>query len=401
MADVPTIEHTPAPSRLTRAQRTPGGKEIATLEVAGERWSNWTSVRVEQKVSEAFPTFQFETSENVEVPLKVRGEQWQPGDGVRVYVGGVPAVFGYITERHVAYDGKQHAVRLIGVGDTYDLPTSSVPLDVTEQNHDNKNWIQLAKDITAHLNIKIHSVNADPKPFQKIGIQPGETIMQVLERYARMRNIVIGSRATGGLVGVGEHSSTVSGELIEGYNILKANAVVRDSHIYKRIFAVGQNTGGGSGGGASAENTQKVELPGSHSRNRHMVAVCEIADDMYGVARRCKMERVFTEGSEIEANITVQGWFKDNNASDRVWKAGEYYFINSPSLILNGVVLGCAACTYEQNAGGTTTTMNMVKPEHMNGLLNYREAAKTFAQLEEAGQVSAQTGVETLPDSPY
>jgi prophage tail gpP-like protein len=396
MNDIPVIDYTPTRSILAPPARTPGGKEIATLEVGGERWTNWTSVRVEQKVSEAFPTFQFETSEVVEVPLKVRGEQWQPGDGVRVYVGGVPAVFGYITERHVAIDSKQHAVRLIGVGDTFDLPTSSVPLDKLD-GHDGKNWVQLAKDITSHLNIKIGSLNADMKPFQKIGIQPGETIMMVLERYARMRNIVIGSRATGGLVGVGEHSAAMSGELIEGYNILKANAVVRDTHVYKRIFAVGQNTGGGSGGGGSAENLQKVELPGSHSRNRHMVAVCEIADDMYGVARRCHMERVFTEGSEIEANITVQGWFKDNNASDRVWKAGEYYFINSPSLILNGVVLGCASCTYEQNEGGTTTTLNMVKPEHMNGLLNFRQEARAFEERrrEQQQEIMENTG------SPY
>jgi prophage tail gpP-like protein len=396
MNDIPVINYTPARSILAPPARTPGGKEICTLEVGGQRWTNWTNVRVEQKVSEAFPTFQFETSENVEVPLKVRGEQWQPGDGVRVYVGGVPAVFGYITERHVAFDSRQHAVRLIGVGDTFDLPTSSVPLDKLD-GHDGKNWLQLAKDITAHLNIKIGSLNADMKPFQKIGIQPGETIMMVLERYARMRNIVIGSRATGGLVGVGEHSAAISGDLVEGYNILKANAVVRDTHVYKRIFAVAQNTGGSSGTGGQADNLQKVELPGSHSRNRHMVAVCEIADDMYGVARRCAMERVFTEGSEIEANITVQGWFKDNNASDRVWKAGEYYFINSPSLILNGVTLGCAACTYEQNDGGTTTTLNMVKPEHMNGLLNFRTEARAFEELRRAGDAA----VSVLPDSPY
>jgi len=93
----------------------------------------------------------------------------------------------------------------------------------------------------------------------------------------------------------------------------------------------------------------------------------------------------------------VQGWFKDNNASDRVWKAGEYYFINSPSLILNGVTLGCAACTYEQNDGGTTTTLNMVKPEHMNGLLNFRTEARAFEELRRAGDAA----VSVLPDSPY
>jgi prophage tail gpP-like protein len=392
---VPLIQHKAA-ARPAPGVKAPGSKEIATLNVKGERHENWKSVRVETKVEEWFPTFMFETTEFTPIPLKVAENQFQPGDEVTVDIGGIQVCFGYITERHVAIDGKQHAIRLVGNGDTYDVPTSSVPPDVYEANHDGKNWPQLARDLMKHLNIKLGVVgNVDTTPFQKIGIQPGETLSMVMERYARMRNIVIGSDPNGGLLGIGENEPTPSGELVEGTHILKANAVIRDGHKYGRIFAVAQDTGGSSGTGGAAANQQKVELAGTHTRNRHMVAVCEVADKPHGVQRRCHMERVFTEGTEIEANITVQGWFKDNNNSDQIWKSGEYYFINSPSLMLPGAILGCAQCVYEQSDSGTTTTLHMVDPPHMNGLYNYRVAT----QMWRLGQLGGATAVGRAPRS--
>jgi len=378
------MANAPIPIRPVQAKRLPASpdkrstKEIATLEVRGNLFTNWTSVRVEQKVTDAFPVFQFECTEESPIPLKLDALQFIPGDVVRVYVGGVPAVFGYITERHVAYDAKQHAVRLIGVGDTFDLTNTMVPLEKLG-GHDGKAWLKLAQDLAEHLGIKIITKGAvDGTPFENIQVQPGETIMAVLERYARMRNIVIGSNANGGLLAIGENEATPTGTLIEGNNILRANAVVRDNMVYKRYYAVGQSTGSDAGSGDS-QNKQVAFLPGTSTRNRYMIAVTDIADTMHGVQRRVQMEKVFCEGSKIEAQITVQGWFKDDNKSDDVWKAGEYYHVESPSLILHQV-LGCAGCTYEQTDAGTFTTLTMMDPLHMEGYLNYRDPGAFLLQ---------------------
>lgn len=381
MADAPTrvIIRTPAaepppqpppPEPAVRARF--GSKEVVTLEVRGTLFTNWTTVRVEQKVTEWFPTFVFECTEESPIPLKIDALQFVPGDVVRVYVGGVPAVFGYITERHVAYDAKQHGVRLVGVGKTFDLTNSCVPLEKLN-GHDGQSWQQLADDITAHLGIKVKPQGAvDNKPFDQIQIQPGETIQTVLERYARPRNIVIGSDPYGALLAIGENQTVTTGDLIEGGNILRANAVVRDQNVYKKIFAIGQGYGNDKANG-DPMNKQVAFLPGTSTRNRIMVVVNDIAEqDTHGIQRRVEMERTFTEGSKIEAQITVQGWFKNENTSDSVWRAGEYYFVQSPSLILN-TILGCAVCVYEQTDQGSTTTLTMVLPKHMNGQFNFRD----------------------------
>jgi prophage tail gpP-like protein len=367
-----------------------GSKEIMTLEVNGQLFTNWTSVRVEQKVTEWFPVFQFECTEESPMPLSINAAQFVPGDIVRVYVGGVSAVFGYITERHVGYDAKQHGVRLIGVGRTADLTNSSVPLEKLNGN-DGKSWTQLATDLSAHLGIPVTSVgNVDNKPFDNVQIQPGDTIQSVLERYARMRNIVIGSDPNGALLAIGENQSASSGELVEGRNILRANCVLRDQMVFKKLFVVGQGYGS-DGANGDQQNKQLAFLPGSSTRNRYMLVPADIAEkDDHGVQRRVKMEQLFTEGSYLEAQITVQGWFKDENKSESVWRAGEYYTVNSPMLILD-TLLGCAACVYEQSDAGSTTTLTMVLPIHMNGLLNFRDGETAVQAAKAASQAAPAT----------
>jgi prophage tail gpP-like protein len=298
-------------------------------------------------------------------------------------------VFGYITERHVGYDGQAHGVRLIGCGDTSDLVSSSVPLEALG-GHDGKSLTELARDLSKHLNIQIKEVGSvDNTPFENIQVLPGETPIQAIERYAKMRNVIIGSDANGGLLLIGEHPATTRGGLWEGVHIERANCVIRDNMVYKKIFSIGQNTSNNTANG-DPENKQVAERDGTSTRERHLVIVADVADKRHGIERRAEMEKVFTQGSEVEAQITVQGWFKDNNTSEDIWRAGEYYSVNSPSLLMYDQVLGCAGCVYEQDATGTRTTLTLVDPIHMNGRFNFREANLQYRKEQADARAKAQ-----------
>src|SRR4029077_13449685 len=131
--------------------------------------------------------------------------------------------------------------------------------------------------------------NIDLEPFEQIQIQPGETIMSALERYAKPRKIVIGSVATGGILALGEHPAHSTGTLTEGVDILRANAVVRDDRIYRRLTTLGQAGGSDKAWGAG-QNQQRADLTGTSTRNRHSVTVMDIADKMHGVHQRVGME---------------------------------------------------------------------------------------------------------------
>src|SRR5207344_1424646 len=119
---------------------------------------------------------------------------------------------------------------------------------------------------------------------ENIQVLPGETPMMAIERYAKHRSIVIGSEANGGLLLIGEHGISTKGWLVEGINILRANAVARDLMVYKKIFAVAQNKGSNSANGA-ATNQMVAQESGTSSRNRHKVVVADVADKQHGVQR--------------------------------------------------------------------------------------------------------------------
>src|SRR5262245_5732984 len=93
--------------------RTQSTKETATLQVDNQLFTDWTSIRVEHRFTEAYPTFQFECTEESPMPVKIPDLQFHPGQIVDVWLGNQQVLHGYITERHVAYDATTHAIRLI------------------------------------------------------------------------------------------------------------------------------------------------------------------------------------------------------------------------------------------------------------------------------------------------
>jgi prophage tail gpP-like protein len=347
--------------------------EVATLVVNGQVYRDWTSVMVQQRYGEYFPTFTFECSEFTKSGLRTGAsiEQMRqnmkivPGDIVEAYLAGRAACFGYVSERHVAFDANNHGVRIVGVGKAYDLVSSSTTT-LQSGSMDGASWTALARKLAEPYGVKIIEKGAvDNTPFDQIHVQPGEIVSQALERYARMRKIVIGSSPYGDLLAIGDHSASPEAEqLIEGKNILRANCVIRDDSVYSRYYAIGQRFSNDSHFG-DQDTKQVAWADGSAKRYRPLVVPVDVVDKQHGVQQRAEMEKLFCEGTIVEAHITVQGWIR--NSGGDLWTAGHYYRVQSPMLLLDNV-LGTRCVTFEQDEGsGTTTTLEMVNPYYMNG----------------------------------
>ncbi len=359
----------------------PNPTEVAFLRVNGTDYFDWTSVAVEVRITQAFPIFQFDCTEfDAITGLPTGATQAQittnmqivPGDVVEVYLAGIQIVQGYVTERHVGYDARSHGVRIVGVGKTFDLVTSSVWAQ--GGSFDNQNWAQVAQKLIAPHGIALKLVGAvDLTPYEQIHVQPGEIIWSALERYARQRAIVMGSTEKGELLGIGDHAATESDQLIEGVNILRANGVLADDNVYRKIYAIGQRASNDQSWGDKS-NKLIGQTSGSSTRNRILVTPMDVSDGQHGAQQRAEMDRIFTEGGRIEENITVQGWLR---AGGDLWRAGQYYWVHSPMLITN-MLLGCRSIIYEQsNHGGTTTTLTMVDSVHMKGKPDFSGSTPT------------------------
>ncbi|UQR66221.1 hypothetical protein LRP30_13620 [Bradyrhizobium sp. C-145] len=355
-------------------------REIAFLRINGQDYFDWTAVTVEVRITEAFPIFQFDCTEFDDMGKATGMSEAQimnnlrikPGDIVDVFLAGQLVVHGYVTERHVGYDARSHGVRIVGVGKTFDLSTVSVWSQ--GGSYDNQSWSQIARALIAPVGVSLKTMGAiDEKPYEQAHVQPGEIIWSALERYARQRKIVMGSTEKGELLAIGEHAAVESDKLIEGVNILRANGVIADDNVYKKIYSLGQRASNDQTWGDQS-NKLVGQTTGSSTRNRTRVTLMDVSDDQHGAQRSAEMEKLFTEGGRIELNITVQGWLRE---SGELWKAGDKYWVRSPMLLMN-MLLGCRSILYEQSVGaGTTATLTMVDPFHMNGRPDYSGSTPT------------------------
>jgi prophage tail gpP-like protein len=339
--------------------------EVATLTVNGRDYTDWTSVTVIDDTTQAYPLFSFECTEFTPVPTVFGAEQIKPGDTVTVSLAGQQVLFGFVIERQVGYDGKMHAIMISGTSLTHNVAISSI-LPQTNGNYDNMTFLQIATKAAAYHGVPVKSFgDISGIPFKHSQHQPGEITYSFIERHAKMRNVRMGSTAFGELLLVGPHAPVLAGDLVESQNILRANCVVRDEDVYKKLVAIGQQPGHDDTSGDPA-NKGVAETDGSSERPVYSIHPADTPTSQYNeLLLRAQTQKRFTEGSRIQANITVQGWVQ---GTGKLWRAGEYYSVTSPMLILNGEMLGCKKITYDQHEGsGTTTVLEMVSPIMMNG----------------------------------
>jgi prophage tail gpP-like protein len=340
--------------------------EIARLTVGGIEFTDWTALTVVDDRTQAYPFFSFECTEKSEMPSRtIQSRQIVPGDQCSVSLAGIQVLEGYVLERQVGYEGRQHTVLISGTAKTYNLAVSSIKPN-TNGNYDGKTLKEITQSVIAPHQVMAKFFGDIPDmKFEHSQFHPGETVYQFLERHAKMRNVRMGSTAKGELLMVGPHDPMPSGELIEGKNILRAQCVVRDTHLYQRLATIGQQRGHNSAWGDDAnKGSAEVDGKGKRPVYSYHPADTPTSNDKE-LKWRAETQKRFTDGSEIQANITVQGWVQGNGS---LWEADKYYSVTSPMLILEGESLGCKKITYDQREGaGTTTTLEMVSPILMNG----------------------------------
>ncbi len=337
--------------------RVPNPDEVATIVVGGRKWDDWTSVKVENRFSEAFDLFTFS---NVERAVAV---QFKPREECAIYLGGQLAITGVITVRQVAYDANNHGVQLMGKGITFFASRSSIIDDTGD--FDGQTFEQVARKIIAPFGIGVRTVGAlNATPFERLQIEPGEKLWDCLERLARPRGIVMGSDHLGNVLLIGDHATEIDDSLVEGRNIKSMKFVVSIENIHSEylVRAQSQNTDGHSGAQTSQ---QEGRVPGTAPRYSPLLTTAEQPVwTQAEVQDRARNESVWHEGDELQAIITVQGW---KRATGGLWRAGSNVHVRSPMAPLDQQMTIQSAIFSQDSAGGTTTQLECVPPWLLRG----------------------------------
>jgi prophage tail gpP-like protein len=336
----------------------PNPDEVATLIVAGRRFDNFKSVWVQERWTEAFPQFRFSTADVIETPPTWQLLQFKPGDECAIYLGGRLAISGFILSRQTAYDANNHGVQLSGVGRSWAAARASI-LDKTG-SFDGMSFEAAARKVIAPTGVGIEVVGMlDPTPFKKLQCEPGETVWNFCERIARPRGIVLGSNHRGEFVFIGDHVYAVSENLIEGFNILRCNAIISIENT-RSDFRVRGHTPATDGHSGTTASEMEASAPGSLRYYSPLLTPAE--QPVWSVAElavRAHNESVWAEGTIITATIVVQGWLRGGRD---LWRAGEKVYVNSPMAMLD-MQLKIQTVTFTQDReSGTLTTLDLVAP---------------------------------------
>lgn len=353
----------------------PKAVEVAVLVVNGQEFRDWKTVEVSHRWLENCHIFNFTCSEKLPTPATWPLLAFKPGDTCIIQLGGILAMTGEITIRQVAYDPENHGVQLVGRSLSYNTGKSQIRPQ--SANLDNYTWSQIARKLLGEIGVGLETVGKlDETKFEQCQAMPGETVYACVERLARSRGIIVGSNAKGELVGIGDHESKVTDYLIEGQNIKSANCVISNESIYSEHQMYGQKAGHD---GSAYKQASEIfaTVPGQLKRPAYNVTAMEQPGTNAEAQLRAKFEAQWHNGTEVKAQITVQGWLRKGGD---IWRVGESVWVRSPMLLLDIPMSIQTATFLQSDAQGTITVLDLVLPWFLNGFVSY--ATPPSKQLE-------------------
>lgn len=336
----------------------PNPAEVATVVVNDKRFDDWESVFIQIRWTDSHPIFRFTAAERDPIPDLWGKLQWKPDDECAIYLGGILAIAGVILIRQVAYDANNHGVMLQGAGRQWYVQRGSI-LD-EKSNYDGMTFEQVARKVIAPFGVGIEVIGAlNAIPFKRLQNEPGETVWAFLERIARPRGIIIGSDHRGNVLLIGAHTGDYVDTLIEGQNILKCQCIFAVKDVYSEYPVRGQTAASDDQYGTQASE-QEGHAWGSSKRYSPLLTTAE--QPVWNKSElddRARNESIWHEGTQIEANITVQGWFRRGGD---LWRAGDDVYVKSPMAMLDNI-LKIQTVTFTQDSrSGTLTTLTLVPP---------------------------------------
>src|SRR5262252_1496406 len=336
---------------------TANPKEVATLIVNGRRYEGWETVWAQERWTEAFTYFRFTAAEVTNPPASYHDAQVIPCDDVTLMLGGEQVVKGTVITRQTSYNATQHMVQITGKGLSFWTYKSSV--DTLTGNFDNMNIKQIAEKVLAPYQPPKWIGTPDMRPFEHEQAQSGETIWDFLDRLCRQRKCILGSDRQGNVQIIGDHEGIYSGSVVEGVNIKAMQCTISVEDTYESIRVTTTSKGDDDANGQETNQpSDGVESIGC--RNSILIIESESAGKKEEALLRAQYEKIWTEGTKITANVTVQGWFSD--MTGHLWEAGTLVNVQSDMAMLHGTMKLKTVTWTQDNNNGTQTVLELVEP---------------------------------------
>jgi prophage tail gpP-like protein len=330
------------------------------LTVNGRSYAGWTSARVTRSVEAIAGSFSVSVSERWDGAA----EPWPivDGDECTLALDGTVLITGYVDTRSHSFAAQSHALSIVGRDKTGDLVDCSAVLSKWE-------FLQVSvpefcSQIAAPfgVTVRVQSGLTITEKIAKLTVNPGETAFEVIDRACRMAAVLPIADGRGGLLLTrADLARRTTTALVEGENILSADASADSTRRYRRYIVSGQSAGSDDIYGASAAAIKETaEDLGVPRAARVLLLRPEGAVTRAIAKQRAEWEATVRAARSVPVTVTVQGW---QQADGALWPVNALARLKTPRLGIDADLL-ISEVTYSLSLeAGTTTELKLVRPD--------------------------------------
>lgn len=344
-----------------------------TLLVNGSVYGGWTSISIQRGIEQLAGSFSLRVTERW--PGVVESRPIQKGDIAVVKIDDVAVCTGYVNRTRIGFDSGSTWFDVEGRDKTADLvDCSSIWKSGQWRSSSVK---QIATDLCHPFGIAVVigklAEKAAAEKIASFSLEDGETVQDTLERLLRMKALMMWTDGNGNLVINLPEQTAAETALVQGENMLQAEAAADETEQFSQYTVKGQARG--------VHNAKGEAKDGGVKRYRPLVILAE--DHGTTPQKRAKHEQTMREGKSDTASVTVQSW-RQAGDNGGLWLPGLRVLVKAPYLHKDNDEMIISDLEYRKDDGGTITRLNLTNPKAYDRLSEQPPKKKTPAKKKKA-----------------
>ncbi|MCP1375397.1 phage baseplate assembly protein [Dyella lutea] len=282
------------------------------LAIDGQRYGGWTSLRISRGIEQVAGGFELSVTERFDGLTKPR--PIRPGQKATVSIDGTTVITGWVDVVAPNYDAASHTLSISGRDATGDLVDCAAIC--TAGVYKGRTLAQIATDLAKPFKVPVVVHTDVGAPFAEWRIEPGETVMESLDRAARYRGVLLLSDGLGNLVITQPGSDKAPATLKLGDNILQARGHSSLQQRFAEYIVKAQQAGNDLLFGATAAQPSGRALDSAVGRYRPTIILAEDQANAGTCKTRAEWQRTVSAARGSLVVYTVNGW----RANGALWQ---------------------------------------------------------------------------------
>jgi len=328
---------------------------VPKIRIGANDYTGWTRVNVNTGIETACRSFSFSATAHKEDYNELL--PFGPGDECEVYLDDDRIVTGYVDSTPADIGPDSHTVGVSGRSITQDLVDCSAMYE-TGQFLD-QNIKQISQALADPYGVTV-TCDEPGDAFERVAIQTGETVFDLVERLARVRGLLVFDDGDGNLVLARPGTTRATSAIEEGVNVETAHATPDLSMRYSEYTVVSQRKGSDDDNGKVVTEPWYTATDEGISRTRKLLLTAETQVNDGSCEQRAKWEASNRAGRSFVMDVTTDGWRQSNGD---LWIPNTLVRVKVTSVGVNERELLIVSVDYSYGEDGTGCTLYLSLPK--------------------------------------